>query len=285
MMQGKDLVIYVGAHPIAASRSCDIDVRDAFRNVAGPDDSGWSRKKSGRKTWSVSVSVLVVSLTDGILHVGDLVRLSWLEGSGVNRQTGMALVTQCTVSGSKGHVSTGTFKFLGVGAIGPLSSQTILNPVPFLPMGDVIVGGRLFVYSDGVALAASKSCEIHCSTTTMETASDTDGDWSSSISDTKSWMVTTNHLVTTLGLDLLEVGKTVRLTFGVTNNGHITVDRLTGEALVSECKATGNVGHLAQGSFHFEGSGSLGQYVAQLYSNEPYKLYDDDGEALKAIWV
>ena len=137
---------------------------------------------------------------------------------------------------------------------------------------------------DGAAVAAAKSCDVDISCDTIETASQTVGDYRTYIAGRKKWSIGVNYLVTTSFTGLaLKVGTTVTITVGVTRNGHITGDRLTGSAIVTDCRVTGNIGHLAQGSFKFLGTGALGVQTVGLDSNEPYDLQDSDSANLQAV--
>lgn len=139
---------------------------------------------------------------------------------------------------------------------------------------------------NGQAIAAAKSCDISLSADTIETASPTNGDYRSFIAGRKKWEVGVSYLVTTSFANLaLKFGDTVTLTVGRTTNGHITGDRLSGTAIVRDCRMTGNVGHLATGSFKFMGTGPLVVQSQPLESNEPYDLEDSNANDLHAVQV
>ena len=139
---------------------------------------------------------------------------------------------------------------------------------------------------DGVAVAAAKSCDIDLSCDVVETASASDGEYRTYITGRKKWDVSVSYLVTTAFATIaLKVGDTVTLTMGKTMNGHITGDRLTGTAIVTDCRITGNIGNLAKGSFKFQGTGALDVQSSPLESNEPYDLEDSVPNDLYSVEV
>lgn len=81
----------------------------------------------------------------------------------------------------------------------------------------ILHGKNLIIYSDGVAVASSKSCSIEVSAKTIPTASTTDGGWETSIPGRKSWQVTTNHMVISMVGMLMKVGSTVTLKMEATH--------------------------------------------------------------------
>lgn len=123
---------------------------------------------------------------------------------------------------------------------------------------DMIHGNNLVIYMDGQAIAAAKSCDISLSADTIETASPTNGDYRSFIAGRKKWEVGVSYLVTaSYSYIPLKVGDEVTLTIGRISNGQFTGDRLTGTAIVRDCRLTASMGHLATGSVKFLGSGPL----------------------------
>lgn len=119
----------------------------------------------------------------------------------------------------------------------------------------VLHGKDLIVLVDGVAIAMSKSCDINVEADIIPTSSPTDGDWEHSISGRKSWKVTTNHLLSSFNSMALNVGAIVTLTIQTNVNG--TTEQMTGSAICRLCKVTATNGNLAQGSFSWQGTGSL----------------------------
>jgi len=150
----------------------------------------------------------------------------------------------------------------------------------------MILGNNLVIYMDGNAVAAAKSCDIDFSCDVIETASASDGAYRTYIAGRKKWEVGVSYLVTNTFTGLaLKVGDSVTLTMGRTVNGHVTGDRLTGTAIVKDCRLTGSIGHLATGSFKFVGTGALDVESQPLESNDPYDLTDNNENDLYSVQV
>lgn len=118
-------------------------------------------------------------------------------------------------------------------------------------------GNDLIVMSDGVAIAASKSCTIDVSCQTKEIGSKGSGDWRSYIAGRKSWEVSTSFLfgdAQKIKSLVTRTGATVTLSWGARGDD---TDRMSGTAIVGSCKISGTRGNLVQGSFSFKGTGEL----------------------------
>jgi hypothetical protein len=123
-------------------------------------------------------------------------------------------------------------------------------------------GNNIIVYqqvgSTWTPIAATKSDELNVSADTIEIANADDQSWTRHIAGRKSWGLTTNWLVTTVGdiEKVLTVGTRVRLHIGARGSDG-TTGGLTGYAIVRNCKVTMTRGNLAVGGFQFEGDGAL----------------------------
>lgn len=150
----------------------------------------------------------------------------------------------------------------------------------------MLTGNDVIIYVDGTAFAAAKSCEIDVSAEMIEVASPDNGAYRKYISGRKTWKVSVNCLVTkTLTSTVLSVGDQVRITMGVRVRGVQSSDRLTGQAIVTEARVSGSRGHMATGSFRFQGISELEQIVVPLFSSEPLALQDSALEDLHAIYI
>ena len=148
----------------------------------------------------------------------------------------------------------------------------------------IIHGRNILIYQNGVAIAASKSCEIRVGCEKIPIASPDTGDWEDNIAGRKSWTVRMNRLVTSVTDHLMNVGSRVRLTFGVVdNNLHLGADRLTGYAICDDATVTGNVGNLASGSFVFDGCGGLEKVMVNLRDSLQNDMKDSDGNQLRVM--
>ena len=141
-------------------------------------------------------------------------------------------------------------------------------------------GNNLIIYVDGVAVAAAKSCTVTMEVGSIDTAGS--GRTKASMPTVKDWSVKTSVLVTSLNGHFALNGK-VRLSVAVVDNGEITADRMTGEAIVTSANVSAAVGNLVQGSFSFKGSGQLGILSVALRDSLQRDLYDSNGNQLFAI--
>lgn len=141
-------------------------------------------------------------------------------------------------------------------------------------------GNNLIIYVDGVAVAAAKSCTVTMEVGSIDTAGS--GRTKASMPTVKDWSVKTSVLVTSLNGHFALNGK-VRLSVAVVDNGEITTDRMTGEAIVTNANVSAAVGNLVQGNFSFKGSGALERPHVRLRDNQGTPLNDSQGTHLYAI--
>ena len=148
----------------------------------------------------------------------------------------------------------------------------------------IIHGRNILIYQNGVAIAASKSCEIHVACEKIPIASPDTGDWEDNIPGRKNWSVRLNRLVTSVTDHVLNASNRVRLTFGVVDARlNLGADRLTGYAICTDATVTGNVGNLATGSFVFDGCGGLERIMVNLRDSQQNDLKDSDGNQLRVM--
>lgn len=148
----------------------------------------------------------------------------------------------------------------------------------------IIHGRNILIYQNGVAIAASKSCEIHVACEKIPIASPDNGDWEDNIPGRKNWSVRLNRLVTSMTEHLMNAGSRVRLTFGVIDSRkELGGDRLTGYAICDDATVTANVGNLASGSFVFTGCGGLERVMVNLRDSLQNDMKDSDGNQLRVM--
>lgn len=148
----------------------------------------------------------------------------------------------------------------------------------------IIHGRNILIYQNGVAIAASKSCEIHVACDKIPIASPDTGDWEDNIPGRKNWSVRLNRLVMSMTDHLLNVGNRVRLTFGVVDKyKELGADRLTGYAICDDATIMANTGNLATGSFVFDGCGGLERIMVNLRDSQHNDLKDSDGNQLRVM--
>lgn len=148
----------------------------------------------------------------------------------------------------------------------------------------IIHGRNILIYQNGVAIAASKTCEIHVGCEKIPIASPDTGDWEDNIAGRKNWSVRLNRLVTSMTEHLMNAGSRVRLTFGVVDSRkELGGDRLTGYAICDDATVSANVGNLASGSFVFTGCGGLERVMVNLRDSLQNDMKDSDGNQLRVM--
>lgn len=121
----------------------------------------------------------------------------------------------------------------------------------------VILGRKLIITIDGVAIAGAKSCDIDIQSGDIEVASATQQDWREFIAGRKDWSVTCGHLIPATGTPLRSNASMVGAKVTLTMQTDQADDTLTGQAIVRQWRVAGAEGSLANGSFSFRGSGPL----------------------------
>lgn len=119
---GKDIIIYNNSTAIASSRSCTIDVEGGTLEVSSASDGEWTHRKVDRKSWQVTLSVLVATTQnfDHLLDVGTTYTLGIAGPSGVTSDPtlqGSAICTRCSITATKGNIAQGSFVFEGSGPL------------------------------------------------------------------------------------------------------------------------------------------------------------------------
>ena len=106
---------------IAATKSDELQAEADMIEKASATQQSWKEYIPGRKGWSLNVSWLVSQVADiqKVLQVGTRVRLqigarSYSSSTGV---TGYAYVKTCKVTMTRGNIATGSFSFIGDGAL------------------------------------------------------------------------------------------------------------------------------------------------------------------------
>ena len=111
----------MGGTAIAGTKSNEIQVDCETIEIASNTDQGWTHYLSGRKSWSLTVSWLLLANTDvrKALQVGSSVTIKF-KGRGAtdaNGLSGSAIIRTCKISAVKGNIATGSFQFVGNGAL------------------------------------------------------------------------------------------------------------------------------------------------------------------------
>lgn len=141
-MLGNDVIIYVDGTAVAAAKSCDIDVKSEVIEVASPDTGIYRKYIAGRRSWDVTVNCLVTdTLASNVMKVGDNVRLTMgvrvRNHPTADRLTGYAIITEMRISGSRGNLATGSFRFKGISALEQQSNALESNEYYYLQASEL----------------------------------------------------------------------------------------------------------------------------------------------------
>lgn len=116
------------------------------------------------------------------------------------------------------------------------------------------LGRNIIISVDGTPVAAVKSHEITTDANTIEVASPSQQDYEEHIPGRKSWSIMCSYLLTAVAdiTKVLQAGTVVTITSGPSSG-----TKLTGRAIVRQCKQTYTVGNISVGNFQFQGTGPL----------------------------
>ena len=118
---GNNILVLMGGTAIAGTKSNEIQVDCETIEIASSTDQEWTHHLAGRKSWSLTVSWLLLANTDvrKALQVGSSVTIKF-KGRGAtdaNGLSGSAIIRTCKISAVKGNIATGSFQFVGNGAL------------------------------------------------------------------------------------------------------------------------------------------------------------------------
>ena len=125
ILHGNNLVIKLGGVAIAAAKSCTINVNASTQKVSSPNSGQWEHSIVSRKSWSVSVSHLIVAasssatpLKSAIQRVGQTDTLSF-ECSGLSNDhmSGQAHCKSFKATGTMGNLVAASCEFEGTGPL------------------------------------------------------------------------------------------------------------------------------------------------------------------------
>lgn len=120
-INGNDIIVLCNGTAIAASRSSEINVSCDTIETASPTQGTWREYLANRKSWSVTVSFLIledatVNIRD-VMKVGNSYTLIVRDRNSTYSLTGSAICTQCKQTYTRGNIANGSFSFKGTGAL------------------------------------------------------------------------------------------------------------------------------------------------------------------------
>lgn len=123
ILHGKDLRIVVNDNGesviVAGVKSCSIDVECDEIEISSSTSSKWKEYMSGRMSWQINLSFLVMTGTTAadVLKEGTTVSVKVKDGGTGSQLTGTAFFKTYHVEGTTGNLSQGTFVLRGTGAL------------------------------------------------------------------------------------------------------------------------------------------------------------------------
>lgn len=126
-INGNNIIIKKGGTAIAATKSNEITVDSEVIEISAPTTGQWKSFISGRKEWSITTNFLIRSEADiknrlyenNQLTVGQTYSLTICTNiqGGATHLTGNAILKTYKVAATRGNLCTGSFVFVGVGAL------------------------------------------------------------------------------------------------------------------------------------------------------------------------
>lgn len=120
-LKGNNILIYRNGTAIAGTVSNEIQTGAELIEISSPTSGQWKEYITGRKSWSVNVSYLVLA-NDGVrdlLNVGATFTLKFRGRNAVDNTgvTGTAILKSCKITATKGNLVQGSFQFQGTSSL------------------------------------------------------------------------------------------------------------------------------------------------------------------------
>ena len=280
MLNGKDLIIECGGKPLAAAKSCSIEVNAETIQVSDIVHGGWEHYRAGRKSWKISTGHLVARY--GILQLGYDDTNSHVSMSYSYLSTPTPTVNPTTyeylwmIERTTGNILTlDNYDFTEEAGYASFHERVIqCLSIP----GDYVMVATINHWS---VLSAQQIQEIassfHVDSAALPSTGDTDvivnvvydrkqghagmaevftvgdGDQSADIAVSGAGLEDGDD-ATPIKSGAANVGMSFTLKVKRVDN---PLDTLTGTAICSKFKVTGSIGALSQGSFEFVGNSAL----------------------------
>lgn len=280
MLNGKDLIIECDGKPLAAAKSCSIEINAATIQVSDIVHGGWEHYRAGRKSWKISTGHLVARY--GILQLGyddtnSEVSMSysylstptpavnpitheylWL----IERTTGNIITSDSYDFSSDGEYINFSERLLQcLAASGDYVMVATICHWSVLTTQEIQeIASRFHV--DSAALPSTGDTDVivnivydrkqgHAGMAEVFTVGD--GDQSADIAVSGAGLEDGDD-ATPIKSGAANVGMSFTLKVKRVDN---PLDTLTGTAICSKFKVTGSIGALSQGSFEFVGNSAL----------------------------
>lgn len=126
MINGNNIFISLDSNatttPFAATKSNEIQTECETIEISSPTIGNWRQYITGRKEWSFTVSWLVgeQSKVSQLLNIGNSYTITICGRAGSTATSilqGSAILKTCKITATKGNLCTGSFQFVGNGAL------------------------------------------------------------------------------------------------------------------------------------------------------------------------
>ena len=120
---GKKIFISTdGTNVIAGTKSNKLSVEDNLIEIASATQGQWEEYITGRKTWSMTASFLLMSIKPSNpfnpLNVGQTYTLTFMDQDNPSDMvSGQAILQKCDIDSVTGNLCNGSVTFRGVGAL------------------------------------------------------------------------------------------------------------------------------------------------------------------------
>lgn len=292
MFKGNDLIIAADGKVIAASKSCSIEVNTDIIPVTSATNGDWMHNRAGRKSWRLTTSHLLPNVEAIDRQFPTILAespgwgrpLSGLSNALTSRvtiagrvftQTGVGLhlyVFEYSAVSGADVVFSGTYNTANTAAdITTFNNDMNAQLYQTTRMGIITSADTFFInldMADTIAhclqvLAPVVTTSISPRSIAMigGGADDNKGihfyfEGRAAGTHAKAYIINNivENLETPLKSAIQKVGQTLTMQFTLDGHGS---DRMSGDAICRNFKATGTLGNLLQGSFTFEGTGPL----------------------------
>ena len=115
-VKGNNILIYRNGTAIAGTVSNEIQSGAEVIEISSPTSGQWKEFIAGRKSWSVNVNFLVLTVSDPtyLLLVGESYTLTFRSrATSTGGVTGTAILKTCKITATKGNLVQGSFQFVG----------------------------------------------------------------------------------------------------------------------------------------------------------------------------
>ena len=160
MIQGQDIIVATNVNgtmqPVAASKSCDVDISQDSIEVCSPVDGRTTRKIPTRYKWGISCDCLMATnqsaryFLNAILNGNKIAVQFAMAGY---KMRGDAIVDKWRVAGAKGNLTKFSVSFLGSGPLVAVGNWAYAVPTLYIGgtlVNDVLTGTGGVLTEEGV---------------------------------------------------------------------------------------------------------------------------------------